>query len=205
VHMIMRAALDQAVQRQLVVRNVAHQASARRRPASKGPSRIWTPAELSAFLGAAHRQRLYSALHLAAHTGLRRGELIGLRWADLYEQTGRLSVCRTLQTVAGRPVEFGVKTAPTGEPSTSTTTRSTFSTGGESDSDTMICRTGPTRRSSPTPRDGLSTRNPLASSSTASWPGRDCRVSVSTTMPTSALCRPRPGNRCGGLATMCPW
>ncbi len=110
VHMIIRAALDQAVQRQLVVRNVAHHANARRRPASSGPARIWTAAELSAFLHAARHQRLYPALHLAAHTGLRRGELVGLRWSDLDEQTGRLSVCRTLQTVAGQPVEFGVKT-----------------------------------------------------------------------------------------------
>jgi integrase len=110
VHMIIRAALDQAVQRQLVVRNVAHHANARRRPPRTGPARIWTAAELRAFLTAARHQRLYPALHLVAHTGLRRGELVGLRWSDLDEQTGRLSVCRMLQTVAGQPVEFGVKT-----------------------------------------------------------------------------------------------
>ncbi len=93
-----------------MVRNVAHHANAWRRPPSQGPARIWTAAELSGFLDAARHQRLYPALHLAAHTGLRQGELVGLRWSDLDEQTCRLSVCRTLQTVAGRPVEFGVKT-----------------------------------------------------------------------------------------------
>jgi integrase len=66
--------------------------------------------ELSTFLTAARGQRLDPALHLAAHTGMRRGEIVGLKWSDLSVAHSRLSVSRTLQNVGGRPVEFAPKT-----------------------------------------------------------------------------------------------
>jgi len=110
VHMIIRAALDAAGQRELVERNVASAAHARPSRASGRSAQAWTAPELATFLTAARAQRLYPALHLAAHTGMRRGEVVGLKWSDLDVTNKRLSVQRTLQCVAGRPVEFGVKT-----------------------------------------------------------------------------------------------
>jgi len=110
VHMVVRAALDQAVERELVLRNVAHGARARRRPPARAAARAWSAAELRAFLVAARHHRLYPALHLAAHTGMRRGEIVGLKWSDFDASTSRLSISRTLQNVGGQPVEFGVKT-----------------------------------------------------------------------------------------------
>lgn len=110
VHMIIRAALDVAVERQLVDRNVAHGARARRRPPTRAAARAWSAAELRAFLTSARAHRLYPALHLAAHTGMRRGEIVGLKWSDFDASASRLSISRTLQNVGGRPVEFGVKT-----------------------------------------------------------------------------------------------
>jgi integrase len=41
---------------------------------------------------------------------MRRGEVAGLRWSDLDLANQRLSISRTLQSVAGQPVEFPVKT-----------------------------------------------------------------------------------------------
>lgn len=73
-------------------------------------ARAWTSKELRQFLTAARSQRLYPALHLAAYTGMRRGEVVGLRWSDLDRTTKRLSIARPLQNVAGNPVEFDVKT-----------------------------------------------------------------------------------------------
>ncbi len=110
VHMIIRACLDQAVERKLVAHNVAHDSHARptRRATTAAP--VWSVAELRAFLDAAATQRLYPALHLAAHTGMRRGEIVGLKWSDLDESRSRLSITRTVQNVGGRPVEFPVKT-----------------------------------------------------------------------------------------------
>jgi integrase len=110
VHLIVRAALDLAVERGLVARNVAQHSVARRRPPPSAAARSWSAGELRAFLATARAQRLYPALHVAAHTGLRRGEVVGLKWSDLDHSSGRLSISRTLQCVAGQPVEFGVKT-----------------------------------------------------------------------------------------------
>lgn len=42
----------------------------------------WTLDEARRFLAGAAEQRLYAAFHLALVTGLRRGELLGLRWED---------------------------------------------------------------------------------------------------------------------------
>lgn len=110
VHMILWAALDAAVERELIVRNVAHGTRARRRVPARAAARAWNAQELSAFLAEARGHRLYPALHLAAHTAMRRGELVGLKWSDLDRARSRVSISRTLQSVAGRPVEFGVKT-----------------------------------------------------------------------------------------------
>lgn len=45
--------------------------------------------------GTAAGQRLHVAIALAVHTGLRKGELLGLRWIDLDLQTRRLTVVRS--------------------------------------------------------------------------------------------------------------
>jgi integrase len=108
--MIVRAALDDAGARELVSRNVAQHVRSRRRPPAQAAARSWTALELNQFLTAAAPQRLHPALHLAAHTGMRRGEVVGLKWSDLDTARSRLSISRSLQNVGGRPVEFGVKT-----------------------------------------------------------------------------------------------
>jgi integrase len=110
VHMIVRSSLDLAVRRQLLDHNVAHATHARRRRPTGVRPRSWTAQELADFLQAARSQRLYPALHVAAFTGMRRGEVVGLKWSDLDRSSKRLSISRTLQSVAGNPVEFDVKT-----------------------------------------------------------------------------------------------
>ncbi len=44
---------------------------------------MWTAAELRAFLAAVEGDRLYGLWLLAASTGMRRGELLGLHWPDV--------------------------------------------------------------------------------------------------------------------------
>ena len=95
---------------QLVDANVAHATNARhQRPTRKIP-RAWSAEELATFLPAARPQRLYPALHLTAYTGMRRGEVAGIKWSDLDRANQRLSISRTIQSIAGQPVEFPVKT-----------------------------------------------------------------------------------------------
>ncbi len=110
VHVIVRSSLNLAMRRQLVNANVAQATNARhKRPTRKVP-RSWTAEELATFLAAARPHRLYPALHLTACTGMRRGEIAGLKWSDLDRANQRLSISRTLQSIAGKPVEFPVKT-----------------------------------------------------------------------------------------------
>ncbi|MGH8777006.1 MAG: tyrosine-type recombinase/integrase [Jiangellaceae bacterium] len=111
VHVLVRGALDDACRRRLVVDNVAAHAT---RPCGRShrvvPERWWTRDQLTAFLACARDVRLYPALHVAAYTGMRRGEILGLHWGDLDVTTRRLSVSRNLQLVGTTPVEASCKT-----------------------------------------------------------------------------------------------
>lgn len=111
VHVIVRSALADAVRRHLVDTNVALAAHAPRSTprARRGPE-TWTASQLGGFLTGAAHLRLYPALHLAAYTGMRRGELAGLRWGDWHRSTHRISIARSRQVVGGRSVEMPVKT-----------------------------------------------------------------------------------------------
>ena len=44
---------------------------------------LWTPQEAARFLDTAKAHRLYALFYLGMATGLRRGELLGLRWDDI--------------------------------------------------------------------------------------------------------------------------
>ncbi len=100
VHLIIRGALDQALRRGLVTRNVALAASAPKlRAIPKPEQKTWTADELQAFLRAAAGHRLFPALWLSANTGMRRSELLGLKWSDLDVAKKRLSINRGLVAV----------------------------------------------------------------------------------------------------------
>jgi integrase len=92
IHVMLNKALSDAQRKGLVARNVAVLAdppklSAQRREEVKA----WDADQLSHFLTAIAAHRLSPAFHLAAHTGIRRGEILGLRWGDLDLALGRVS------------------------------------------------------------------------------------------------------------------
>jgi len=111
IHVIMRAALKHAVRIHLVEHNVALDATAPRPTAraKQGPE-AWTIDQLRHFLTATQHLRLHPALHLAATTGMRRGELAGLRWGDWNRSTHSISVARARQSVGGHSFEVARKT-----------------------------------------------------------------------------------------------
>ena len=77
---------------ELVVRNVAHLAEQWERK----PVTPWTAAEARAFLDAAKSDPLYPAFMLLLLYGLRRGEVLGLRWRDVdTEDMGSASASRS--------------------------------------------------------------------------------------------------------------
>jgi len=99
VHITIRKALNAAVKWGDLRRNVADDAD----PPPKGQAgaklRTWTAGELAHFLDFVRGDRLYAAYLLLATTGLRRGELLGVRRGDLDLEAGRLSLVQTVITV----------------------------------------------------------------------------------------------------------
>jgi hypothetical protein len=53
--------------------------------------RVWSPGQVGAFLEHVINDRLYTAWLLLASTGMRRGEVAGLRWVDVDLDAGRVS------------------------------------------------------------------------------------------------------------------
>jgi integrase len=72
---------------------------------------VWTPAQAGAFLdyAEAHDIVLYPLFVLILHRGLRRGEAVGLRDADVDLDTGTLVVSQQITTVGWTPVTKRVK------------------------------------------------------------------------------------------------
>ena len=99
VHIVLRKALADARRRGLVVHNVAEDAEAPKRHRPNAPLRAWNVEQLQAFLAVARSKRLFPAFWLAATTGMRRSELLGLRWGDTDLEAGRLSISRALVSV----------------------------------------------------------------------------------------------------------
>ncbi len=94
---ILHRALRDAVRWQLLVRNPADAADPPR-PSTSPQMRTWTAAELREFLTGVSEDRLAGAWWLLATTGMRRGEVLGLRWSDVDLEGERLLISRTLIT-----------------------------------------------------------------------------------------------------------
>ena len=64
-----------------------------RRPAQvRSKTESWSAEEAAKFLGSVRSTRLAAAFLTLATTGLRRSELLGLRWADIDLEAGTLAV-----------------------------------------------------------------------------------------------------------------
>lgn len=100
-HTILHAALRQAMQNQLVPRNVAEAAVPPRQ--TQKEKRALTSEETAQLLQAAQGNRLYVAIYLGLTTGLRRGELLALHWEDIDFERGLLQVRRNLVTIRNQP------------------------------------------------------------------------------------------------------
>ena len=95
IHATLRKALGQAVKWQLVSRNVAEAATAPR--PRKREMMAFDREQARRLLDAARDDRLEALYVLAVTAGLRQGELLGLKWADLDLEEGTLSVRRSLR------------------------------------------------------------------------------------------------------------
>jgi len=100
VHVIVSAALSDAVAKGLLARNPASAATPPAAGATRAPEMgWWRPEELRAFLAFVEDHELGTLLRVAAMTGMRRGEIVGLRWIDVELGAGLLTVRRQLTAV----------------------------------------------------------------------------------------------------------
>ena len=100
VHAVLRNALEQAVRDEAVARNVAKLVKVKTPDYEVG--RGLTVAQAKSLLEAVAAERLQALYVLAVYLGLRRAEVLGLRWADVDLEQERLQVTQTLQRVDGQ-------------------------------------------------------------------------------------------------------
>lgn len=100
IHATLHRALRDAVRWGRLTRNPAEYAVPPRASALRSSElKTWSAEQLADFLEHVRPDRLYAAWVLAATTGLRRGELLGLHWSDIDLDEARLSVRRSLVSV----------------------------------------------------------------------------------------------------------
>jgi integrase len=100
IHTTLHKVLKQAVRWGLIVRNVAEVVQAPRW--ARKELRVLSPEEVGRLLKASRGERLACLYLLAVTTGLREGELLGLRWRDVNLEAEVLSVSQQLtRTRAG--------------------------------------------------------------------------------------------------------
>ena len=93
-HAVIHKALQTAVKRGLIIRNPADSVDVPRK--GHNEMQIWNEYEVNQFLEAAKNSQYYALFYIALFTGMRRGELLGLRWSDIDFLFCQLSVNRTL-------------------------------------------------------------------------------------------------------------
>lgn len=94
IHAIIHGGLKQAMKNGIVTKNVAKAVNLPKQV--KHEIQPFTRAEIKTFLNVVKEDRLYTAFLLECGTGLRRGELLGLKWQDIDFDKGTLEVKRTL-------------------------------------------------------------------------------------------------------------
>ena len=109
IHVTAHKALRDAVRDNLLSRNPTDDANV---PAEvRSATASWTAEEVETFLASVRTHRLYAAFRTLAATGLRRSELLALRWADVDLDAGSLKVRQVVALNGYKPFIAEPKTA----------------------------------------------------------------------------------------------
>ncbi len=100
IHNLLHRALDDAVRWELLVRNICDRVSPPRKPHYE--IQPLTIEQIHLLLEAARGHPQEALFILALNTGMRRGELLGLKWRDIHFGGGTLQVRRILNRVPTR-------------------------------------------------------------------------------------------------------
>lgn len=108
-HVLLHTALKSAFRQGVIPANPVQRATPP--PATAVEVAYYTPARLARLLRAVKGEALEVPVRLACFLGLRRGEILGLRWRDVDLHSGQLSVRWVRTTVGSRVVEKPPKTS----------------------------------------------------------------------------------------------
>ncbi|TYP69878.1 site-specific recombinase XerD [Paenibacillus methanolicus] len=105
---VINTSLNAAERLDLVTKNVARAVEKPKIPHRE--LKVWEPEYVAEFLEKIKGMtRYYAAIYLAIMTGMRQGEILGLRWSDIDFETGVLRIQQTL-THNGKKLVAGAKT-----------------------------------------------------------------------------------------------
>lgn len=105
-HLIFHQAMDVAVKENLIAKNPTNGTKIPK--VEYKPKNILNETQLEMFMDAIKQDELwYDFFYTEITTGLRRGELCGLKWCDFNETTGQLNVVRTVTTRKGCGLKAG--------------------------------------------------------------------------------------------------
>lgn len=107
-HRLFRRALQDALRWELIERNPCDAVIAPRRADTE--MKVWSPNEARQFLAYVEQDRLAAMWRVFLATGMRRGEVAGLRWIDVDLEAGRVAVRHTRVLVYDRATVSEPKT-----------------------------------------------------------------------------------------------
>ena len=108
VHTLLHNCLEQAVAERLILSNPAQ--GCKLPQLEKREMKILPQEKIGMYLAEAERRGLLAAFYLELTTGLRRGELLGLKWLDIDLEKGDLRVQRQIGRIDGKIIEMPLKT-----------------------------------------------------------------------------------------------
>ena len=111
VHRILRSALARAVEQQVLARNPADVFKKRLPKVDRREMVTLTTEQATTLLNALKRTRVYGPVLIALATGMRRGEILALRWRNVDLERAILRVVESLEQTKGGVLRFkGTKT-----------------------------------------------------------------------------------------------
>ena len=106
VHMLLHEIMEAAVRSRLIVQNPTDGTVIPK--LNRPPMKILNEEQLDRFMEAIRAEPLwYDFFYTEITTGLRRGEICGLKWCDLDEESGTLKICCSIHSVPGGALEVG--------------------------------------------------------------------------------------------------
>lgn len=106
----LRGALNKAVRQGVLATNPCANVELESEVEHRRPSTVWQPAQARAFLKHVASDRLFAMYQVVITCGLRRGEVIAVRWEDVDLEAGLMLIHRSTVQIGGKIHEGAPKT-----------------------------------------------------------------------------------------------